>query len=103
MVAGPTVGGFTFTTLALTATTSYTVTLTNGNNCSTTSTPVTQITVSAGETVSISNVSANPICAGQSTTPTASATGGGILSYVWTDLSDNSTVGTNSPTLTVSP
>ncbi|MFN8246396.1 MAG: GEVED domain-containing protein [Ferruginibacter sp.] len=103
IVSGPTPGGFTYTTPGLTATTSYTVTVTNANNCSVTSTPVTQITVSAGETVSISNVSANPICAGQSTTLTASATGGGILSYVWTDLSDNSTVGTNSPTLTVSP
>ena len=99
--AGPTTGGFTIHPPALTATTSYTVTLTDGNNCSTTSTPATTITVSAGASVSISNVSANLICNGQSTTLTATASRWWCTDLCLDGPVDNSTVGTNSPTLTV--
>ncbi len=71
------------TSVSPAASTSYTVTVKDANGCSVTSAPV-AVTVN---TLPIVSASASPaiICAGGSTTLTASATGNGALTYAWSD------------------
>ncbi len=73
---------------------SYTVTATNANNCSATSTPATVLTVNTLPTVTSTNTGARSICAGDSLLLTASGTSG--VSYQWKQGTTN--VGTNSAT-----
>ncbi len=66
---------------------SYTVTATNANNCSATSTPATVLTVNALPTVSSTNTGTRAICAGDSLLLTASGTSG--VNYLWKEGTTN--------------
>ncbi len=70
----------------------YTVTVTNSNNCSATSTPATNLTVNARPTVSVTNTGSQAICVGDSLLLTASGSSG--VTYQW--KMGNTNVGTNS-------
>ncbi len=65
----------------------YTVTATNANNCSATSTPATVLTVNNLPTVTSTNTGARSICAGDSLLLTASGSSG--VSYQWKEGTTN--------------
>lgn len=81
-----------------TTTTAYTVTATNGFNCSTTSSPV---TVTVQSVAANATASVNPLCIGSTTVLNANATGQGPFTYAWVDGA-NAPVGSTA-TISVSP